>query len=131
MASAFDRHTPRTDTTRPARLRRWVIAIGVIAIVGNSAIDAFNQWRAYRFEVADTGRELVNTARILAAQAEGSLKTVDVLLRDVAAGYPRFAAMTQPGEIKAAIQRGIEATKQGRPALLEFITSKETRVSKL
>ena len=39
--------------------------------------------------------------------------------------------VTQPGEIKAAIQRGIEATRQGKPALLEFITSKETRVSKL
>src|SRR5688500_4818061 len=39
--------------------------------------------------------------------------------------------VTQPGEIKAAIQRGIEATQKGRPALLEFITSKETRVSKL
>ena len=39
--------------------------------------------------------------------------------------------VTQPGEIKAAIQRGIQATQEGRPALLEFITSKETRVSKL
>jgi acetolactate synthase-1/2/3 large subunit len=39
--------------------------------------------------------------------------------------------VTQPGEIKAAIQRGIKATQEGRPALLEFITSKETRVSKL
>jgi acetolactate synthase-1/2/3 large subunit len=39
--------------------------------------------------------------------------------------------VTQPGEIKAAIQRGIEATQKGQPALLEFITSKETRVSKL
>ena len=39
--------------------------------------------------------------------------------------------VTQPGEIKAAIQRGIAATQEGRPALLEFITSKETRVSKL
>ena len=39
--------------------------------------------------------------------------------------------VTQPGEIKAAIKRGIEATQQGKPALLEFITSKETRVSKL
>jgi acetolactate synthase-1/2/3 large subunit len=39
--------------------------------------------------------------------------------------------VTQPGEIKAAIQRGIAATQAGRPALLEFITSKETRVSKL
>ncbi len=38
--------------------------------------------------------------------------------------------VTQPGDIKAAIQRGIEQTQAGKPALLEFITSKETRVSK-
>jgi thiamine pyrophosphate-dependent acetolactate synthase large subunit-like protein len=38
--------------------------------------------------------------------------------------------VTQPGDIKAAIQRGIEQTKNGTPALLEFITAKETRVSK-
>ncbi len=38
--------------------------------------------------------------------------------------------VTEPGQIKAAIQRGIERTKAGEPALLEFITSKETRVSK-
>jgi thiamine pyrophosphate-dependent acetolactate synthase large subunit-like protein len=38
--------------------------------------------------------------------------------------------VTDPGQIKAAIQRGIEQTQQGKPALLEFITAKETRVSK-
>ena len=38
--------------------------------------------------------------------------------------------VTEPGQIKAALQRGIEQTKQGKPALLEFITAKETRVSK-
>jgi thiamine pyrophosphate-dependent acetolactate synthase large subunit-like protein len=38
--------------------------------------------------------------------------------------------VTQPGDIKAAIQRGIEQTQAGKPALLEFITCKETRVSK-
>ena len=38
--------------------------------------------------------------------------------------------VTQPGDIKAAIQRGIEQTQKGTPALLEFITAKETRVSK-
>jgi acetolactate synthase-1/2/3 large subunit len=38
--------------------------------------------------------------------------------------------VTQPGDIKAAIQRGIEQTQVGKPALLEFITAKETRVSK-
>jgi thiamine pyrophosphate-dependent acetolactate synthase large subunit-like protein len=38
--------------------------------------------------------------------------------------------VTQPGDIKAAIQRGIAQTQAGKPALLEFITAKETRVSK-
>jgi acetolactate synthase-1/2/3 large subunit len=38
--------------------------------------------------------------------------------------------VTDPNQIKAAIQRGIEQTKAGKPALLEFITAKETRVSK-
>ncbi len=38
--------------------------------------------------------------------------------------------VTEPGQIKAAIQRGIEQTQAGKPALLEFITSKEVRVSK-
>jgi acetolactate synthase-1/2/3 large subunit len=38
--------------------------------------------------------------------------------------------VTQPSDIKAAIQRGIEQTRSGKPALLEFITAKETRVSK-
>ncbi len=38
--------------------------------------------------------------------------------------------VTQPGDIKAAIRRGIEQTQAGKPALLEFITAKETRVSK-
>ena len=34
--------------------------------------------------------------------------------------------MTDPGEIMPAIRRGIEQTQAGMPALLEFITSKET-----
>jgi len=38
--------------------------------------------------------------------------------------------VTDPGQIMAAIQRGIEQTQAGKPALLEFITAKETRVSK-
>jgi thiamine pyrophosphate-dependent acetolactate synthase large subunit-like protein len=37
--------------------------------------------------------------------------------------------VTEPGEIVPAIKRGIEQTRQGRPALLEFITCKETSIS--
>lgn len=38
--------------------------------------------------------------------------------------------VTEPGEIAAAIKRGIAATEAGQPALLEFITSKEVDVSR-
>ena len=37
--------------------------------------------------------------------------------------------VTEPGEIVVAIKRGIEATEAGQPALLEFITKKETEIS--
>ena len=37
--------------------------------------------------------------------------------------------VTSPDEITAALQRGIEATERGQPALLEFITAKETAIS--
>ena len=38
--------------------------------------------------------------------------------------------VTDPGEIVPAIHRGIKETQQGKPALLEFITQKETVISK-
>ena len=37
--------------------------------------------------------------------------------------------VSEPGEIRKAIQRGIQATESGQPALLEFITSKEIEIS--
>jgi thiamine pyrophosphate-dependent acetolactate synthase large subunit-like protein len=37
--------------------------------------------------------------------------------------------ITTPSEIIPAIRRGIEATQRGTPALLEFITAKETTIS--
>jgi acetolactate synthase-1/2/3 large subunit len=38
--------------------------------------------------------------------------------------------VTRPEDIVPAIRRGIEKTEAGVPALLEFITSKETEVSR-
>jgi thiamine pyrophosphate-dependent acetolactate synthase large subunit-like protein len=38
--------------------------------------------------------------------------------------------ITRPEEIVPAIRRGIEKTQAGIPVLLEFITSKETEVSR-
>jgi thiamine pyrophosphate-dependent acetolactate synthase large subunit-like protein len=37
--------------------------------------------------------------------------------------------VTTPNEIIPAIQRGIGATQRGKPALLEFITIRQTAIS--
>ena len=37
--------------------------------------------------------------------------------------------VTDPGDIRAALDRGLAATKEGQPALVEFITNKELAVS--
>jgi len=38
--------------------------------------------------------------------------------------------ITAPEEIVPAIKRGIEQTRAGKPALLEFITAQETKASR-
>jgi acetolactate synthase-1/2/3 large subunit len=57
---------------------------------------------------------------------------------DISGNYADFAKalggygerVTEPGQIKEAIKRGIRATQEGQPALLEFITEKATDVSR-
>ena len=58
-------------------------------------------------------------------------RKVEEVADDMAKAFGGYGErVTQPDDIKAAIKRGIEQTQSGTPALLEFITSKETRVSK-
>ena len=54
MATAVDRSTTLEETTRPERLRRWVVVLGVSAIVANLATGAYDQWRSYRFTIEDS-----------------------------------------------------------------------------
>jgi acetolactate synthase-1/2/3 large subunit len=57
---------------------------------------------------------------------------------DISGNYADFAKalggygerVTEPGQIKEAIKRGIAATRDGKPALLEFITEKAVDVSR-
>jgi acetolactate synthase-1/2/3 large subunit len=58
---------------------------------------------------------------------------------DISGDYAAFARalgcygerVESPKDIVPAIKRGIEATKKGQPVLLEFLTSKETEVSRI
>jgi len=116
MPASIHQRSPIPDWTRPERLRRWVVVVGIFAIVANLGIDAFSQWRSYRFAIDDASRELVNDARILAAQTEGSLKTVDVLLREVAEGQMRGAVTAPPSDVNAVLAGRV----QGLPQLLSL-----------
>jgi thiamine pyrophosphate-dependent acetolactate synthase large subunit-like protein len=57
---------------------------------------------------------------------------------DISGDYAAFARalggygerVTKPEDIVPAIKRGIEQTQKGVPALLEFMTSQETRISR-
>ncbi len=57
---------------------------------------------------------------------------------DISGNYAEMARVfggygervSQPDEIIPAIRRGIEQTKAGRPALLKFLTAKETEISR-
>jgi thiamine pyrophosphate-dependent acetolactate synthase large subunit-like protein len=56
---------------------------------------------------------------------------------DISGDYAAFARalgghgerVTEPGEIANAIRRGIDATRAGTPALVEFITQKDHQYS--
>jgi len=91
------------DSSRAIRLRRWIVIVGVVAIVANAAASAYDAWRSYRQSIADTSRELSNVARILAEHMAGNLQTIDVLLRDTADWYAREGSHAGPGGIDAAL----------------------------
>jgi acetolactate synthase-1/2/3 large subunit len=62
-----------------------------------------------RYRAADIGGHYADMARALGCHAE---------------------RISQPGEIAAAIRRGIEKTREGRVVLLEFMTAQETAFSR-
>ena len=75
------------DATRAARLRSWIVIIGVLALAALAGSSAYDVWRSYEGAVTATHRELSNMAKTLAEQAEGSLQLADLLLRETAAWY--------------------------------------------
>ena len=112
MADGTQQSASSADSAPAERLRRWVILLGILFIIANVATDAYDQWRAYQFAVDDTSRELVNTTRILAGQTEGTLKSIDVLLRDVADGYLHMDTTARIRDIDAVLAGRVEGVPQ-------------------
>ena len=87
MAQASPSGSMLANATRAARLRLWIVGMGVLALVAFAGSAAYDTWRAYEHVVSANSRELGNLAKALAEQAEGSLQLTDLLLRDTVAWY--------------------------------------------
>jgi thiamine pyrophosphate-dependent acetolactate synthase large subunit-like protein len=64
------------------------------------------------------------------AALEGGVKFLSGNYCEVARGLGAYAErIERPEEVQAALQRGIAATREGQPALLEFITCEELDIA--
>src|SRR3984893_17223545 len=87
MSPAPDSGSLLAGSTRAVRLRRWIVIVGVLVIAAFAGSSAYHLWRSYHEAIAATHRELGNMAKTLGEQAEGSLRLVDLLLRETATWY--------------------------------------------
>jgi signal transduction histidine kinase/CheY-like chemotaxis protein len=72
---------------RYASLRRRVILLGIVVIVGLAAGASYGLWLAHRQVVEATERELDNLARALSEQTAWTWQAIDLLLQDTTRWY--------------------------------------------
>ena len=82
--------TTADKAIRAATLRRWIIVVGVVAMIAVAGSSAYDAWRSYGHATADTERELANVGKALSEQVEVSLRSIDVLLLATADWYSRL-----------------------------------------
>jgi len=87
MAPASANRSLLEDATLAARLRLWIVVIGVLVIAAFLGSSAYDSWGSYNHVISATHRELENLAKALAEQAGNTLQTSDVLLRDTVSWY--------------------------------------------
>jgi len=72
----------------------------------------------------------VETPKMPVSQAKYGTTDITGNYADLATSLGCYGErIADPAEITAALKRGIAATQEGRPVLLEFVTSKETTIS--
>lgn len=104
MATAGSQISSNTGSTRFRRLRRGVVAFGLLIILAFSGSSAFDAWRSYRYSLTATHRELGNMANALAEQTAWSLQSVDLLLLDTARWYRSESREIPPERLGAVLQ---------------------------
>jgi hypothetical protein len=128
---------PDNEDTGTARLRRWIVTVGLVALLAVAASSAYDAWRSYRQAIADTERELGNVGMVLAEQLEVSLQSIDVLLQATADWYSamppnatataidgalaeRAAALPQVGLLTITDAQGVRRYRSSEAAAAQF-----------
>ena len=104
--------------SRTQRLRRGIVLVGVVLILGFAASSAFDMWRSYSESLAAVDRELANLARALAAEAARRFQSVDVALRDAQSWFEANARRTGPAEATQVL----EHLRSGLPIAALYVT---------
>ena len=103
MPVSMDPSSSYAGSTGFRRLRRRIIAVGILIIFAFASSSAYDAWRSYRQTIRQTDRELSNLAKALAAQGARSLQTIDVLLRDTAHWYADAGRMLAPEAVNEVL----------------------------
>ncbi|MDN8617755.1 ATP-binding protein [Variovorax ginsengisoli] len=94
------------------RLRRWIIAAGVLLVAAFTASAVYDSWRLHQQIMLANERELGNLAKALAEQGSRNLQAVDLLLRDTADWYETTGRHLPPDAISAALAARVVGISQ-------------------
>ncbi|MBJ2157977.1 ATP-binding protein [Variovorax sp. IB41] len=85
------------------RLRRRIVAAGVLLIAACIGSAGYDGWRLHQQIMLANERELGNLAKALAEQSLRSMQAVDVVLRDTASWYGASSGDFGPGEVSPGL----------------------------
>ena len=74
-------------SVRYAAVRRRVLVLGALVIIGHMVSSVYGLWLSYRQTLEATDRELANLARALSEQTAWTWEAIDLLLHDTARWY--------------------------------------------
>ncbi|MET0230362.1 MAG: hypothetical protein ABW186_05460, partial [Rhodanobacteraceae bacterium] len=87
MATPTDSASPHSSALHFRRLRRRVVALGVLVILAFAGSSVYDILLSYRHALLTTDREISNVATALAGQTSWTWQTVDLLLHETARWY--------------------------------------------
>ena len=114
MSSPTDSASSNAGALRFRRLRRRVLAFGVLVIVAFAGSSIYDIRLSYRHALSTTHREIGNVATALAGQTAWTWQTVDLLLRETARWYRDDAPELAPERVDEVLANRVSSVRQVR-----------------